>query len=200
MTSFEDKISLMIPAYLRGELSESERQEVENLAAKNPAVAEDIEFQRNLKSGLQNKSDGFEPGDLGWARLSKAIENSEHVSRPTKTKPAIWQAATAVLAVAAVGQAGVIGTMVASNDAATPQYATVTEVPKKLNVVKIGFIPQVTEIQLRESLHEADATIVAGPSSLGLYEIQFKSTKSCAGGVAKLKLNVGVVETVSSCE
>lgn len=200
MTSVEDKISLMIPAYLRGELSERERIEIESYAAKNPTVAADIEFQRNLKSGLQTNSDDFEPGDLGWARLSKAMQNSNNVASETKTKPVIWRSAAAVLAVAVVGQAGVIGTMVASNDAATPQYVTVSDVPKQLNMVKIGFNPQVTELQLRKSLHEAEATIVAGPSSLGLYDIQFKSAEACVGGVTTLTLNSSIVETVSSCE
>jgi len=79
MTHLEDKISLMIPAYLRGELSEAERLEVETSAAENPAIAADIEFQKNLKDALKPDEAAFKPGELDWARLSKSMEQEGQV-------------------------------------------------------------------------------------------------------------------------
>jgi len=60
--NIEDKTSLMIPAYLRGELSEPERQEIERLASENPRIAADIELQKNLKRALSKEEGAFEPG------------------------------------------------------------------------------------------------------------------------------------------
>lgn len=199
MTSFEDKISLMIPAYLRGELSESERQEVESLAAKNPEIAADIEFQRNLRSGLQDKNGEFEPGELGWARLSKAMGSANDVVDDAPARPMFWRAAAAVMAVAVVGQAGVIGTM-ASNDKSAPQYATVSEASEKTNIVKVGFNPAVTEETFRQTLQTASAKIVSGPSALGLYDVQFQSQNACLEAVTLFKTKTEIVDTVSSCE
>jgi len=82
MMSFEDKVSLMIPAYLRGELSEDERQEIENLAAKNPEITADIEFQKNLRNPPVEEVITVTLGDLGWARLINAMDVSRQSKEP----------------------------------------------------------------------------------------------------------------------
>jgi len=199
MTNFEDKISLMIPAYLRGELSEAERREVEIQAAKNPAIAADIEFQKNLKSALKPDGNAFEPGDLGWARLSKAIDQEETVLEDMASKPKFWRYAAAILAVAAVGQAGVLGSM-AFKDDDSAQYRTASETLVKVHTAKLGFNPDIAESQLTETLLSLEATITAGPSSLGLYTVQFKSKSDCMAAVDVLDTKKNIVDTVSACE
>lgn len=189
----------MIPAYLRGELSETENREVEVFAAKNPSIAADIEFQKSLKSALKPDESSFEPGELGWARLSKAMDQEETVSEDTVSKPKLRRYAAAILAVAAVGQAGVLGSMAfKGNDAA--QYRTASEVPTQAYTAKLGFNPNVTESQLTETLLSLDATITAGPSSLGLYNIKFKSKAACITAVEVLETKKNIVDTVSACE
>ncbi|MEP3891004.1 MAG: zf-HC2 domain-containing protein [Hellea sp.] len=199
MTSFEDKVSLMIPAYLRGELSGPERREVETFAAKNPTIAADIAFQKNLKSALKPDEDRFEPGELGWARLSKGMRQEEPVLGEATSKPKFWRYAAAILAVAAIGQAGVLGSIAfRGNDAA--QYRTASESPVQAYTIKLGFNPNVTEGQLAETLRSVDAAIIAGPSSLGLYDIQFKSEIACMKGADVFKTNRDIIDTVTACE
>lgn len=200
MTNFEDETSLMIPAYLRGDLSDAESLELENLAAKNPAIAADIEFQKNLKAALKPDEAAFEPGDLGWAKLSKAMEqeSGDHV-QTVQQKPQFWRYAAAILAVAAIGQAGVLGSIAFKGDD-NAQYQTVSERPVQSFRAKLGFNPNVTESALREALLSHEASIVAGPSSLGLYEIQFSSESSCVLAMKALGERKDIVDTLSNCE
>jgi anti-sigma factor RsiW len=200
MTSFEDRISLMVPAYLRGDLSAAENREIEAAAANNPSVAADIEFQRNLKSSLGSDGDFFESGELGWARLSKAIKQEGVVSQPVTQKPQFWKYAAAVLAVAAIGQAGVLGS-IASKDGDVAQYKTVSEnANPNFATAKLGFAPDVTAKRLTETLLSLNGSIVAGPSSLGLYEVQFKSKSACTAALETLQSHQSMIETISACE
>jgi len=65
---------------------------------------------------------------------------------------------------------------------------------------KLGFNPSVTESELREALLSHEASIVAGPSSLGLYDIQFNSKASCLSALKAFKARKDIVDTVSNCE
>jgi len=158
MTHLEDKISLMIPAYLRGELSEAERLEVETSAAENPAIAADTDEA------------AFKPGELDWARLSKSMEQEgQGPEYAAQKKPQFWRYAAAILAVAAIGQAGVLGSMAFKGDSSA-QYQTASEQPAQSFKTKLGFNPSVTESELREALLSHEASIVAGPSSVSVWD------------------------------
>ena len=193
----------MIPAYLRGELSKSERQELEDHAAKNPAIAADIEFQKNLKSAIKSDQDNFEPGELGWAKLSKAMSESdvapdlerETVSRP----PKFWKYAAAILAVAAIGQAGVLSSL-AMKTSQDEQYLTVSETSANIHTIKIGFNDSVTAEQITETLKSLNAEIISGPSALELYDVRFKSASACAEAVQSFEARPNIIGTATPCE
>lgn len=203
MVSFEDKISLMIPAYLRGELSEAEREEVEALAANNLNIAAEIEFQKNLKTAIKSDEDSYEPGDLGWAKLSKALSDSTtSPRREPKTaskQPRFWKYAAAVLAVAAIGQAGVLSSL-AIKDNSEPQYVTVSETPGGLYALKVAFNSNVTAEQLTDTLQSLNAKIISGPSSLGLYDVEFETLAACSTAVQSFETLPSVIATATSCE
>ncbi|MEP3893767.1 MAG: hypothetical protein ABJN52_07230 [Litorimonas sp.] len=193
----------MIPAYLRGELPEHERLEVENLAAKNPSIAAEIQFQKNLKTAIRADQDNFEPGELGWAKLSKAMSESDNSSsfepQITSKQPKFWKYAAAILAVAAIGQAGVLSSL-AIKDSSEPQYVTVSETASDLYTVKVGFHSDVTVEQLTETLQSLDAKIISGPSSLGLYDVKFESIATCSTAVESFERLPRVIATATSCE
>lgn len=198
MTSFEDQISLMIPVYLRGDLSDVERAEVEKLAAQNPEIAADIEFQKSLKDNLIENMDSYEPGDMGWARLSKAMDQAEASEKSLQEQPKFWRYAAAILAVAAIGQAGVLGSM-ALNNGQDVQYETASGSNTALHMMTVGFDWSVTTEQLTKVLQDAEGTITAGPSALGLYEIKFQSEQKCLAADVMLKSKDGFIDTMTSC-
>jgi len=198
MTDFKDKISLMIPAYLRDELSDEEGQYIEDLAAKDPAIAADIEFQKNLKSALTPENSEYEPGELGWAKLSKAIDAPSVAANDYSANPKFWKYAAAILAIAAIGQAGILGSL-ALNDTQNEQYMTVSEGPIEAHTVKVGFHADVTERQLTEALQSVEAKIVAGPSSLGFYDVQFDSKEACLQANKTFKETEKFIDNMSIC-
>ena len=204
MTNFEDKISLMIPAYLRGELSEAENQEIETLATTNPEFAADIEFQKNLKSTISVDEDTYEPSDLGWAKLSKAIdniemENTNMAANDSATTPKFWRYAAMALAVAAVGQAGVLGSIALQKDQ-NAQYVTASDAGNAMLTLKLGLRDDLTVKQLTQTLQSLEGRVIAGPSSLGLYQIQFNSKDACLAAQNMFEKQIEFVDTMSSCE
>ena len=199
MMSFEDEISLMIPAYLRGELSEEEQQQVETLAAQNPDFAADIELQRNIKLALVQDEDAYEPGDLGWAKLSKAMEFSNDTNVESEPQPKFWRYAAAILAVAVIGQAGVLGSLTL-NKAQDAQYVTASDSSDGNYTVKMAFNTNATGGQITQTLQSVSGVIIDGPSSLGLYQLEFKSKSDCQTAAERFQTQVDIIETVSACE
>ena len=209
--NIEDKTSLMIPAYLRGELSAAEQQEIERLAAQNPQIAADIELQKNLKMALSKDRDAFEPGALDWARLSKAMNKPDIETSDTlhmadtlhkKETPQYWRYAAIMLAVITIGQAGVLGTQAfnSKQDDQSPQYVAVSEAPTGTLSAKFGFKSDAKASELTQALQSIEGTIINGPSSLGLYHIKFKSEAACLTAIDTLGNTPSLVSTVSACE
>lgn len=206
MMTFEDKMSLKIPAFLRGELSDEEMRELKALTASNPEFAADVEFQKQLKSAVRDTDNDFVPGEMGWAKLSKVMKEDATSSTESVTVaandsgrvPKFWRYAAAILAVAAIGQAGIIGSM-GIGEKAEPQYVTVSEIATTKNTVKISFADNVTLYQLTQNLLDLNGTIVSGPSALGLYAVSFQSLEACDKAVKSLETDSTIVESVSSC-
>lgn len=199
MSNLDDKISLMIPSYLNGTLSDAETQEVDNYAAQNPDVAADIEFQRKLKEAVKPADTDFVPGELGWAKLSKAMQEAETLAANDNPKrPKFWQVAAAILAVAVIGQAGMIGTMM-SGEKSDAKYVTVSETPVLDDTIKLSFKSDITAKEMTDILTGIKGNIISGPSALGLYEVAFKSESECSDAVSALKAELDAIETISGC-
>jgi len=196
----EEQISLLIPAYLRGELTDSERQHVEKHAAENPEIAADIEFQKALKSALSPDQGDFTADETGWARLSNAMDSDSDLA--VKTTPNYWRYAAAILAVCTIAQGGLLSTKALDKDrdVQAAQYVTVSEAPETAISAKFGFKSDALTADLTRSLQAVDGIVIDGPSSLGLYRVGFKSEKACLTAVEKLAKEPSIVETVSACE
>ena len=197
--TIEDRISLLIPAYLRGELSDIEREEIETLSAQNPAIAADIELQKNLKQALSDNESDFVPGDLGWARLSKAIDASQPTHVKTKPLPAYWRYAAIALAAVTVGQTGLLGSLMV-NDTQDAQYMPVSETHAAPYTAKIEFAKDTFTHDVTAALRSVDGSIISGPSSLGLYQVKFESTAACQSASEKLQSEPVIASMISSCE
>lgn len=203
MMSFEDKISLMIPAYLRGELSEEDQQQVETLAAQNPDFAADIELQRNIKLALVQDEEAYEPGDLGWAKLSKAMEVSNETKVQSVSQPKFWRYAAAILAVAVIGQAGVLGSLTlnkAQDAQQGAQYVTASDSSVGHYTVKMAFNTNATGGQITQTLQSVSGVIIDGPNSLGLYQLEFKSKSDCQTAAERFQSQGDIIQAVFACE
>ena len=203
MSNKNEEISLKILAYLRGELSPAVKIEIEDLAASDPNFAAEIDFQRNLSAALKSEACEFTPGDMGWARLSKDMKStSNDLITPVNNKASssrVWKYAAACFAVAAVGQAGILGNMAVSGSNEDARYIPVSEAIILPNVSTVGIMREASNDDLTRLLIETKGQIVKGPSTLGFYEVQFKSRSECQAAVSKFETQSNVIETASSC-
>lgn len=137
--------------------------------------------------------------ERGWARLEASIR-AEGGTRAVATGPAAndnrvrtWRLAAAVLALVVLGQGAFIATR--PDDAARlASVDTARTVADRAELV-VAFRPSATEEELRTVLRETEATVVDGPSALGLYRLTVPRSRlegSEAGLVAS-----NVVESVT---
>ncbi len=205
MTEFEDKIGLEIPAYLRGELSPADAQRIEALAAENPEIAADIEFQKRLMSAVKENTANAPVDELGWARLSKAM-NAENAVTDVKVKALndntakplkFWRIAAAALAVISLGQAGVIASKSShqDNDA---RYVTVSD--DSYVGVDVTFMDEASYMHVTELMQSVRSEFVSGPDTEGYYKVKFESKNACLKALEAFNSASKVVEAVSSCK
>jgi len=210
MTDFKDEIGLEIPAYLRGELSPSDMARIEALAADNPEIAADIEFQRHIISAVKEQGDNSSVGEFGWARLSKAMSETAGIDlEASQTLPAqtsndnpakplkFWRIAAAALAVLSLGQASVIASKSLSPDD-DARYVMVSETPQ--TIIDVVFQDSATHKQVTELLQAVKGELVSGPNRLGLYKVQLESKKSCSHALQTFNAANEVINTSSNCE
>lgn len=206
MTDYNDEISLLIPAYLRGELSAADMAKVEAAAAVDPSVKADLSFQKSLRETLQSGQAPAASNELDWARLSRRLDelqetddlNPEELPIVANDRPAkpsrFWMGATAALALLAVGQFAFMSQLRA-NDSAEDKYTLVIETtPGSQTSVTPGERAQLEE--LGRYLNSVDGQIVSGPSAIGLFDIDFKTRADCEAALPKLR---DMMEAVSHC-
>ena len=220
--SQRDYYSLLISAYLRGDLDAEDVVKLEAAAKKDPEIAADIELQRNLRAAADDK-----PVDGGWDRLQAAIRseaerpqadvptlslvssqeeittvaaiNAANSNQPSGVNP-FWRIAAVALAVVSLGQVALSGM---ETESASDVYLTVSETGYLPNAtLKVGFSEAALLADMTDILTQTNGKVVNGPSALGLYSVTYETPSSCSAAQSKLShatVNPNV-ETVSECE
>lgn len=131
---------------------------------------------------------------FGWARLSKTIdEEQKRASAIVSARR--WRAVAAVALVACAVQAIVLTVWPFSGKA---RYETASLDKTAAFSVQVTFAPTAPESELRAVLLQAGATIVEGPSSLGVYLLAFESEDARADGLRILSAADSVVTFASA--
>ena len=199
----EQRFSLLVPRYLRGELSPDETSEFESYVSENPDFQANIEFQRNLMAA---RADDNSPADMefGWAKLSRSIDALEAETAPLQDTTAspqsyphfknMWKIAAALLGCVSIGQALYI------TNSETPKYKLVSEKPKAGITLQIGFESGLSVNELSRFLVEHESQIISGPGNLGIYTLSFSDIENCESAINTLKSKEQFVETYTSCQ
>ena len=164
--------------YVSGRLSESEAAEIRAQADANPQIAADIALMSGARAVFETEADG--PGDLGWARLSRAID-AEPSAAPSRSSRWVGFAATAAASVVAWQFLAVPLLHVGPG----PGYAPVSQQTAGF-AATVAFAPGVTEAALRSLLLDIGAEVTGGPSALGMWTIIFASDAARQEGIARL--------------
>ena len=206
MTDYNDEIALLIPAYLRGELSPEDMAKVEAAAAVDPSIKADLSFQKNLRETLQSDQPSLHSTELDWARFSKRLDDLEGAeSSPLKDLPVVandrpvkhsrfWMGATAAMALLALGQFGLLHQRNTIDDSGA-KYTLVEETISGSQTT-VSIAKDVRVDTLGSKLRTLKGQIVSGPSALGLFDLQFETQADCESALPELR---DIMETVSNC-
>jgi hypothetical protein len=164
-------------------------------AEQDPDLRTELALMRSLRSALAEQTAEPAPGDLGWARLSRAIE--AEAPRQRRGAP-VWR----VAAVAAVGAVAawqfVALPLIPGLRGTEPGYVTATDRPAGAVTATVAFVPDATEGRIRALLAETGAQIVGGPTALGLWRLGFADDAARAGAIARLAAEPDLVESVQA--
>ena len=193
-----DILSLKIPAYLRGELSQDEKTEIETLEATDKEFAADIEFQKSLGISLKDVG-GVDPSsEFGWARLSKAIdaESDTPEAANDRAPSRFWQYAAAILV-------GIVLTQTlfltrASDIGSQDRYVMAGENSAGF-VMTVTLDETATTKALTTFLTTYQGIVTSGPNERGHYLIAFADEGSCETSQSQLTKETGLFETYSTC-
>ena len=177
----KDELLYLIPDYLEDRLSVTDRARLEAAIENDSDIAAEFKFQKNIKTALRADSANTRPDELGWARLeremSKSAANTTHnaplaVNDNPKPSP-FWRYAAACLGVALLGQTVFMNTQL--NKVGDEKYLPVTSAPAYDFTLKVEFTDTAKSSDITTLLSTHKGTIISGPTTLGLYEISFKS-------------------------
>ena len=171
----------LIPEYLEDRLSDKDRVRLETAIENNSDIAAEFKFQKNIKTALRADTSNDTPDQLGWARLEKSL--AKDTSTTSKTVPIavndnpkpspFWRYAAACLGVALLGQTVFISTQL--NNASDDIYLPVTTTPAHHFSLKVEFTDTAQTSDITDLLTKSQGNIISGPTTLGLYEINFAS-------------------------
>jgi hypothetical protein len=161
------EIELLLPFYVNGTLSAAENLQVEQALAAKPELADEVLFlqqlQQNIKEQPQKENS---PGEMGLQRLQHHLKHHKTV----KTNVNTWRYAAIAASLLLLVQTTV--TLISPTpDIFIPAGDGLSGADKAELIINVTFSPTATEAEIRALLIRLDATIIDGPSALGLYRI-----------------------------
>jgi len=184
--------------YVKGRLPAAEATALDTAAAADPRLAAEIALVRGIVKTGEADAGRAPSAELGWARLSRAIDAESRKSSSFVPKQfSRWQVA-AVAAIAVAVWSAVAGPLVSRNAQPDEGYVMASERPAYPFSAQATFVPTVQESAIREALRTVNAEIVEGPSALGVYVLAFKDKDALNSGMEALRARTGVFESVQA--
>lgn len=198
----ENELSSLLLDLARDRLPPAQARQVEDYAATRADLSDELACYRGLSNAHTDIERPQVNNELGWARLNKAIDQDEQASvapAPVQSDQArispLWRYAAVLLGVAFMGQ-NLLQFQQGPADRDGSRYVTVSEEPESFEI-KLIFQPTSTESAIRQVLRENAGEIVAGPSALGLYTIQFKTNMQKTRALEMFSNRPDIIEQVA---
>ncbi len=178
---------------VRGRLSPEEAARLEAEIAGDPQMEADYRLVDALNR-TDTASHAF-PGELGWARLSRAIDREKPRALWRRDVP-LWQVA-AILAIALFGWQFAVAPHLGGG--APERYVTATEGAARAGpTLRVAFTPTGTEGSIRSLLREAGARIVDGPTAIGIYTLAFENGGQRDAAATRFAASPSLIEIIAS--
>jgi anti-sigma factor RsiW len=194
MTLTEERrrqVELLLPFWVNGSLTAAEATAVKAAVSSDSELRAQADALRTLRRKLQAHAPEDSPGDLGLARLQRAI-TAETAPRPARWRPSVAAAIAATLA-------GVGVYTLAPDRNVTGDFFTQASGDAG-QVLAVSFRHDATEAQISGLLLARGLVIVDGPSALGLYRLAPVNEAELKLVAEALKAEAAVIESVELIE
>ena len=183
-------------AYVRGRLPEADAARIAVEATRRPDLAAEIALVRGLAGAADAEANAPVPGELGWARLSRALD-----AEPPRLARRAWGRLLplAATAAAAVLVWQIVAVPLISGPDGEARYAPVSKQPAAGFAVSVAFVPTASEEAIRALLAEIGARISDGPSAIGLWQLSFADDAARNAGLIRLQA-ADIVESAQADE
>lgn len=187
-------IAALLPFWVNGTLTSDEAAAVEAAVAADPALAKEVVFLQAVRSQMQTIQPGYSPGEIGLARLKRAITAQPDAAPARRDVPLrIVVAATVVAAM--VGFA-------ANETLRGPQPAEYVQASGGADVpaLVVAFQGHATSQAISDFLLAKGLVILDGPSAIGLYRIAPTDAVDLAGLAEQLQARSDLFDVVDLAE
>jgi len=169
----------LLPWYLNGTLSAREREEVETWLVSSPEGQSELLLWRAVQIDTRARPAADAGSELGWRRLRTQLPAPEQARKPAN--PWRWAAAASVLAILGLQSALLL------RQPEEPMHRPLTAPALAVEAwhLQVRFAENATLAQLQALLVRHDATIVNGPSALGIYTVAVPRADISADALAK---------------
>jgi hypothetical protein len=160
------EIEALLPFYANGSLASDERARVEAALEEDEGLRAELQFLVSLRRSIKHNAEAQaqSSGELGERRLLRRIRQERRRDLVQRA----WRPALALAAgLAILAQTFVIGSL---QDELHGRQLLGT----RQGDIQIRFTPEAQEADIRALLLDADAQIVDGPSTIGLYHLDLE--------------------------
>ena len=171
MTDTAKDLEQLLPFYANGTLEGSEKEAVEKRLQEDEAFRLELDYLKALRANIKAEEMGQSPGELGLARLHKAIDADESAgNRPKAANDnRFWRIAAiaATIALTFALSVQLYAPITGSDDYVTASGTTKVEGP----VFQIFFEAEGNQGAISTLLATEKLTIIEGPTEIGYYRV-----------------------------
>lgn len=172
-----EELEYLLPFHANGTLEGEERALIEKALETDLELQKEAETLNLLRREIKGLRFDNSPGELGLNRLKQQIGPANGMSandngpaiEPMNRKPWIWRGVAAAACLALVLQAGYFLHEQKQESELDAAGGLTSTAPAAGAFLKVTFVPDAKEQNIRALLLSLDITIVGGPSSLGVY-------------------------------
>ncbi|MBO6824842.1 MAG: hypothetical protein JJ879_01465 [Sneathiella sp.] len=172
MTDTAKDLEQLLPFYANGTLEGIEKEAVEKRLQEDEAFRLELDYLKALRANIKAEDMGQSPGELGLARLHKAIDadaNVGNLPKPPANENRFWRIAAIAATIALIFALSVqlYAPITGSDDYVTASGTTKVEGP----VFQIFFEAEGNQGAISSLLAAEKLTIIEGPTEIGYYRV-----------------------------